>query len=159
MHHAGRTWQLAISRASANRKGIAARTADSKRSRGAQQRSDMLKACFCALARRRRSLRRRCCRARRRFARRRWAKLTLQHLIPIESAQRVVQHHADNHDNAGQRTDQSRALPAVVALIAAPLDANLPDSSCILVIPASAASSVDFTHASLGLQWQNCFQP
>ncbi|KAF9472429.1 hypothetical protein BDN70DRAFT_887004 [Pholiota conissans] len=42
-------------------------------------------------------------------------------------------------------------------LMFVPLSANLPDSSNILTIPQSRASSVDFTSSSLGLEWSNCF--
>ena len=44
-------------------------------------------------------------------------------------------------------------------LMFVPTDALLPDSSNVLTIPRSAASSVDFTHATLGPQWHNCYRP
>ncbi|KAG6816769.1 hypothetical protein H0H93_007778 [Arthromyces matolae] len=44
-------------------------------------------------------------------------------------------------------------------LMYVPADARLPDSSNILTIPASAASSVDFTHAALGSEWHKCYSP
>ncbi|KAF9481793.1 hypothetical protein BDN70DRAFT_875930 [Pholiota conissans] len=42
-------------------------------------------------------------------------------------------------------------------LMFVPLAANLPDPSNILTIPQSRASSVDFTSASIGPEWSNCF--
>ncbi|KAG6816427.1 hypothetical protein H0H93_008081 [Arthromyces matolae] len=44
-------------------------------------------------------------------------------------------------------------------LMYVPADARLPDSSNILTIPTSAASSVDFTHAALGSEWHKCYSP
>jgi WD40 repeat protein len=42
-------------------------------------------------------------------------------------------------------------------LMFVPTDALLPDSSNILTIPCSAASSIDFTHATLGPRWHDCY--
>ncbi|KAF9471554.1 hypothetical protein BDN70DRAFT_819840 [Pholiota conissans] len=42
-------------------------------------------------------------------------------------------------------------------LMFVPLAANLPDSSNILTIPQSRASSVDFMSASIGPEWSDCF--
>ena len=44
-------------------------------------------------------------------------------------------------------------------LMFVPLDAWLPDSFNILTIPNSAASSVDFTNAAIGSQWNSCYTP
>jgi len=44
-------------------------------------------------------------------------------------------------------------------LIFVPLDAWLPDPSNILTIPPSAASSVDFTNATIGPRWRDCYCP
>jgi WD40 repeat protein len=40
-----------------------------------------------------------------------------------------------------------------------PPEALLPDASNILAIPRSARSYVDLTHATLGLQWAECYHP
>jgi len=42
-------------------------------------------------------------------------------------------------------------------LMFVPLDARLPDSFNILTIPHSAASSVDFTNATIGPRWRDCY--
>ena len=44
-------------------------------------------------------------------------------------------------------------------LMFVPLDAQLPDSFNILTIPDYAASSVDFTSAAIGSQWNGCYTP
>ena len=44
-------------------------------------------------------------------------------------------------------------------LMFVPLDALLSDSFNILTIPHSAASSVDFTNATIGSQWHSCYSP
>jgi len=44
-------------------------------------------------------------------------------------------------------------------LMFVPLDARLPDSFNILTIPHSAASSVDFTNATIGPRWHDCYHP
>ena len=44
-------------------------------------------------------------------------------------------------------------------LMFVPLDARLPDSFNILTIPQSAASSVDFTNATIGPRWRDCYCP
>ena len=46
-----------------------------------------------------------------------------------------------------------------VYLMFVPLDARLPDSFNILTIPHSAASSVDFTNATIGPRWHDCYRP
>jgi WD40 repeat protein len=44
-------------------------------------------------------------------------------------------------------------------LMFVPLDALLSDSFNILTIPHSAASYVDFTNATIGSQWHDCYTP
>ena len=44
-------------------------------------------------------------------------------------------------------------------LMFVPPDARLPDPSNILTIPPSAVSYVDFSNATLGSQWTDCYSP
>jgi len=70
-----------------------------------------------------------------------------------------IREQAKNFPHGQPHTGWLLSAHAQTHLMFVPLDARLPDPSNIVTIPPSAASSVDFTNATIGSQWHDCYLP
>ena len=70
-----------------------------------------------------------------------------------------IREQAKNPPHGQPHTGWLLSADAQAHLMFVPLDARLPDPSNILTIPPSAVSSVDFTNATIGSRWHDCYSP